>query len=135
MAIRNKFTLFLFLVFLSSFAFIEAREIYPELTAQQKQQFQQAMQQELRKAEQVLKEQMQQDVALNPAARIEFEALKGALQTKQILVRNFWDAPSIQSPVVREKVLETLRKRFINHEDLFQLENVVQSEKAKMQQS
>jgi len=131
---------YLFLILIPVLCFtslLPAREIYPEITQQEREQFHEALDQELLNAQNqvnhVIQEFASQKSAFDPAGKLRVEAAKGSLETKTILVNNFRWAPSTRSPRVREKLLSILHKNFVTMDDLQELEKVVQQERLKLQ--
>lgn len=75
--------------------------------------------------------------AINPekATDEEKKALMNAataLEVKYTLYKNFYNTPSVQSPVVRKQLEDLFQKNFITLEDLTKLKKTVSAERTKM---
>lgn len=112
-----------------------AENPYPEMTAQEKQVFEQEVQKALQAAEERVQEVVKRlgEPAIYPSAKIELEIATTQLEVKQTIWQNFMGASSLRSPVVRQKLLELLNKEEITGVDLLEFQKIVNDEKAKMQ--
>lgn len=112
-----------------------AYTIYPEMTEQQKENFYQSLEREIQNSEKQLKNKYLEIRSgkqfINPAAKIEHDALVGSLEAKRILMTNFRNAPSIRSPKVREKLLSIMKKKIVTPDDLYELDDLVLQERKK----
>lgn len=78
------------------------------------------------------KEQIERTDIVPPAAILnQFENAYIMLNVKQTLYANFAGTPSIQSPLVREKLLQIFKKDIITPGDLSELEALVKQERPK----
>lgn len=68
-------------------------------------------------------------------SKLEYQNAIVQLEVKKTLVNNFKNTESLNSPVVRAKLLQVLNKSMITTADLADLQSVVIEEKAKMRAS
>lgn len=85
-----------------------------------------------KKVEMLLEKVKQQDTIFSKIARMELETAIVMLDVKKTLVANFAGKPSLESPLVRNKLISILRKDIIDQIDLLELQNLVDIEKSKV---
>jgi hypothetical protein len=99
--------------------------------------YQQQLFDEIKKQEQFVQslqdEMARHDVVKTYADSARYENAVTMLDVKRTLVNNFVGTQSLQSPAVRSLLLSILQKELITPGDLAGLQNLVNSEKAKMQ--
>lgn len=71
------------------------------------------------------------DTVVNAAKVFEFENAYTMLNVKKTLYANFVNTPSLQSPLVRAKLLQLFQKDLITAGDLAELEALVKQERPK----
>lgn len=109
---------------------------YPELSQQERNQFNQKLDQELLNAQkrvtQAIQDFASQQSAFDPGGKIRIDALTGTLETKTILVNNYRFAPSIKSPAVRQKLLSILNQDIVDMDDVLTLQQLVDQERSNL---
>lgn len=112
-------------------------DAYTPLTTQQMANYHQQLQAEIQRAEdritQVMRESDAPGHIITTADRIRLETSATMMEVKKTLVGNFAGTPSLQSPLVREKLLSILKKDTITSADLLELQNLVDQERPKVQ--
>ena len=130
----------LMIVFVTaSTVFAASSSSYSTLTDGQKKQFYERLESEIAKtnAEFIkLTEQISKvDPIEYPSLRIKLEKVSAQLMTKQTLFENFYETPSIQSPLIRDELIGIFSKNEITPFDLSRLQNLVAREKPKVLKS
>lgn len=109
---------------------------YEPLSIEEAAMFQGQLEQLVQKAEKKVKELQQnatrKDVAPTWTSKVELQNGIVQLEVKKTLVNNFKGTESLQSPKVRQKLMEILNKPDISTADLAELQNLVLDEKAKI---
>lgn len=127
--------LFIFLFF-NIFSFVPLQAgggDYPPLSAEELNSYYQALQNEIDLAEKRVQDLLERikrkEEILTGVLRSELETAITMLKTKKILVSNFIDTPSLNSPLIRKLLLEILQKELIVETDLIELQRLVEQEK------
>lgn len=109
---------------------------YPPLSQQESNAFQNQVDQALKNAEKQVEaakySATRRDVAPTTVSKIELQNALIQLDVKKTLINNFKGTESLQSPLVRRKLLEVLNKSIIMPSDLADLQGLVLEEKAKI---
>lgn len=71
------------------------------------------------------------DVVSTDANVIQFENANAMLAVKKTLYANFYNTPSVNSPIVRQKLLALFKKDLITTGDLSELQAIVDQERPK----
>lgn len=71
------------------------------------------------------------DVVSTDANVIRFENANAMLGVKKTLYANFYNTPSVNSPLVRQKLLSIFKKELITAGDLAELQGIVDQERPK----
>jgi|GEM_PF-1784472 len=85
----------------------------------------QAVQKAEAEVQALLKNATRKDVVPTWASKVELENAITQLEVKKTLVEKFKEAASLQSPQVRDKLLQILNKESIDESDLSELQSIV----------
>src|SRR5262245_56610826 len=137
---KPLFSLFFLLVLAASQTLCAAGaadEVYPPLGDTEKKQFYEKLEAEIAKSRQEFTRLTKPMKGVSSpdlkAFRARSEFVSAQLMTKEILFKNFYETPSIQSPLVRNELLHLFSNGEITQAELSQLKTLVASEKLKMQ--
>lgn len=109
---------------------------YPELTKEEAKRYEQQLNDQIHAAEEkvqkLLQEMSNSNHIISSADRIELANARTMLKVKITLVGNFVGTPSLRSPVIRERLLNILKKDRVEMSDLYELQTLVNQERAKI---
>lgn len=110
---------------------------YTALSSQEMANYYQQLQAEIQKADdyttKVMKDSNAPGHIISPVDRMKLETAATMMEVKKTLVGNFAGTPSLQSPLVREKLLNILKKDIITTADLLELQHLVDQERPKVE--
>ena len=138
----NKFFSLLLFFVIAACPGLNASEkvLYPPLTDRQAGEFYAQLEDEVTLAQIKLNELIQDivangsNVAMSPSLLNEITDKAAMVETKKVLAWEFLQKDSIRSPLVRKTLLEVMRMPTIDAEDLYYLQEVTDSEKAKIKE-
>lgn len=129
----------LFLIAAISFSFNTLKadsSVYPPLSQADNDSFEQQVAGALKNAEKQVEaarySATRRDIAPTTVSKIELQNALIQMDVKKTLVSNFKGTESLQSPLVRRKLIEVLNKSIIMPSDLADLQTLVLEEKAKL---
>ena len=109
---------------------------YPSVSQADMSNFEKQLEQAIKNAEKAVEaakySATRRDIAPTSVSKIELQNAIVQLDVKKTLVSNFRGSESIQSPLVRRKLIEVLNKSLIMPSDLADLQSLVLEEKAKI---
>lgn len=128
---------FFFFIALSSLSFISLHGLqYPPMTQEETANYQKQIEESIHNAEKALESAKygatRRDVAPTSISKVALQNAIIQLEVKKTLVNNFRGTESLESPLVRRKLLDVLNKSMITPSDLADLQTLVIQEKAKI---